>query len=693
MLAEQGHAVTVIISDDSVHQRTDIQESAGILLIRFNPRNGRLGQALGYTAQLSYNFAGLVKDLIAEKGRPDIIEAQDYLGIGYYLSQYKHLGYDFMNGIPIVLTLHSPAFIYLEYNRAPIYRFPDYWTCEMERQSIIAADVLISPTRYLAEEIQRHVDISKKTLHLLPNPYNITQDHRSRPFTRNRIVYYGKLSAQKGSFLLLDHFKDLWDDGFDQALHIVGGTDIVYHPEMQTMGQLVEKRFGSYISKGLLRLHGKISPSRIESSLQDAHVILVPSIVDNMPYVVMEAMSLGKIVLASVQGGQQEMIEDGINGFLFDHRSPSAFRLQLEKILRLTDDEILQIGRNAYERVRERYSFRTIAPLKSGILEQAVSSPGDEGAFPFLYQENKGQQPLPAPENNLLSVVIPYYDMGPYIDGALMSIGQSSYDNIEIIIVNDGSRDPLSLEKLDRMRDRAGVTIIHQVNKGLAAARNSGAHQAKGAYLAFLDADDKVSPEYYEKAIRALKKNSNVYFAGSWVQYFENSDKVWPTFTPQPPYALIHNPVNSSGLVYKREAFLRGGLNDKSVDYGLEDYESVVSLLAKGFNGVVLPEILFNYRIRSGSMIRGITREKLIYSYKYITTKHSAYYSKFAAEIIHLLNANGPGYLYDNPTFEVQVTTSRRNKNPLMQKFISFIKRNQRLKRIALHLKKLKNKL
>ncbi|WP_431211983.1 glycosyltransferase [Puia sp. P3] len=80
------------------------------------------------------------------------------------------------------------------------------------------------------------------------------------------------------------------------------GEDIVYHPEMQTMGQLVEQRYGGYIKQGLLVLHGKIRPDQISESLRDAHVILVPSIVDNLPYVVMETMNLGKIVLASRQG-------------------------------------------------------------------------------------------------------------------------------------------------------------------------------------------------------------------------------------------------------------------------------------------------------------------------------------------------------------------------------------------------------
>jgi len=271
------------------------------------------------------------------------------------------------------------------------------------------------------------------------------------------------------------------------------------------------------------------------------------------------------------------------------------------------------------------------------------------------------------------------------------SVLSSTYEPLEILVIDDGSTDPVSLQQLEKLKGREKIRVIRQKNKGLAETRNEGARQSRGGYLAFLDADDKVAPEYYSKAIKALRSYKNVYFVGCWVRYFENSDAWWPTFIPAPPYALVHNPVNSSALVYKREAFLAGGLNDRHVGYGLEDYESVVSMLSKGLNGIVLPEILFFYRVRTGSMFRNISREKLLYSNKYIAEKHADYYAKFASQVINLLNANGPGYLYDNPTFEVKVTSKTTKTNVLLAKVKSFIKRNERLKKIAILIKKTKS--
>jgi len=686
MLVKAGYTITVFMPDDNVADYIIIEETKDISVIKFNSNPNNLNKFLGYTSRLSYAFADIVKRIIEIEGNPTIIESQDYLGIAYYLTQLKHISKDFLVGVPIIITLHSPAFIYLEYNRVSTHRFPDFWTGEMEKQSIAAADGLISPTNFLIEEIEKYISLAGKELAVIANPFEV-YELPANNFEPNKIVYYGKLSPQKGSFELLEYFKKLWDNGFKHPLHIIGGVDIVYHPEMQTMGKLVEIKYAFYLQKGLLKLHGKIKPAQISTYISDAHVVIVPSIVDNLPYVVMEVMSMGKIVLASKQGGQREMIEEGISGFLFDHEAPETFANQLNKILLLQKDVVLNIGKNAYESVIKKYSFESLTNKKLLFIDQ-IKYIKDANYFPFLYQEDiKAVTPIVF-EQNLLSIVIPYYNMGKYIEECINSVFDSSYKNIEIIIINDGSTDEFSIQKLILIGKQKNIQIINNVNAGLAATRNFGAEIARGEFLAFLDADDKVSIGYFEKAIYALKKNTNVFFVGCWVKYFENSTAIWPTFTPQPPYALVHNPVNSSGLIYKRNAFLAGGINDKKVDYGMEDYESVINMLDNGFNGIIIPEILFYYRVRTGSMIRNISREKLLYSNKFITEKHKRFYTKFAIQIINLLTANGPGYLFDNPTFEVSVTSIISKESIFIFRLKKFIKRNERLKKIVLLLKK-----
>jgi glycosyltransferase involved in cell wall biosynthesis len=685
MLVELNIKITTFVPDDSVSDYKITNTPEGNRIVHFNTNRSNTAEFLGYTARLSYEFAGIVQHIIQLEGKPDIIEAQDYLGIAYYLLQYKHLLYSNVKDIPVIITLHSPAFLYLEYNRVPVYRFPDFHTCEMEKEAIKMADWLISPTAFLIEAIQPYVDISGKKKVVIRNPYIAPPHKPVHAIERNKIVYYGKLSPQKGSFELLAYFKKLWDKDFAHPLHVIGGTDIVYHPEQLTMGQLANKKYEKYLASGLLQLHGKIKPEAIETELHSAHVIVVPSIVDNLPYVVIEAMALGKVVLASVQGGQREMIDHGINGFLFDHTITGDFEEKLQLILSLSNEKIEAMGNAAKEKVAAMYSPAMISSQKLPLLNDIIKTKQLTTTYPFLYQNP--YKPVTA-SGDLLSVVIPYYNMGKYIMDCVRSIKASTYAAIEILIINDGSNEGESLTILKQLETTSGIKVFHKPNEGLADTRNYGALKATGDWLAFLDADDMVTPDYYEKALRVLKQYENVFFVGSFVQYFEDTNRKWATYTPQPPYALVHNPVNSSGLVYKKAAFLEGGLNDKTVDYGLEDYESVVHLLSKGYNGVVLPECLFQYRVRGDSMIRKITREKLLYSYKYIAEKHSLYYAAFATPVNNLLNANGPGFLFDNPTFAVTVVTNAENNSWLIRKLKAYVKKNKTLKKLVLRLKK-----
>ena len=689
MLFAAGCKVTVFVHDDTVTDHIIIQEQYA-RVVKFNNGDNELRSFLGHSTRVSYAFAAIVRRFIEKEGKPDLVETQDYLGIGYYLTQFKQAGYAFMEGVPVIMTLHSPAFIYLLYNRVPVYRYPDYWTGEMEKQAIVAADLLISPSKYMAEELQKHVPAGLINPVIIANPYKTTAIGEQPMFNRNKIVYYGKLSVQKGSFALLELLRERWDNGFPHPLYMIGGTDIVFHPEMKTMGELVKSKYAQYINNGRLHLQGKIQPGAINASLQDAHVVIVPSIVDNMPYVVMEAMELGKIVLVSQQGGQAGMVEDGVSGFIFDHEVPGSFARQLDRVLALTDEEIAIIGQQARKSVQQQFGYEAVATQKLAAIK-ALKLPAVSTHFPFLYQEPVQPGEPAASLQQLLSVVIPFHNMGAYIDECVDSVLKSQYQPIEIIIINDGSTDAASIEKLKQLPKQAAVKIINRPHQGLAAARNFGAAAAGGAFLAFLDADDKVHPAYYEKAVQLLQQKDNVYFVGCWVQYFQNSRQAWATFTPQPPYALVHNPVNSSSLVYKRAAFLTAGLNDRQTDYGMEDYESVVHMLKKGFNGVVLPEILFYYRVRSGSMFRNITNAKLLHCCRYIAEKHAAYYKKFSMDIIHLLNANGPGYLYDNPGFEVTVTAHNKQQGLIYSKISSFIKKRPVLKKMALRLVQLKS--
>ena len=107
----------------------------------------------------------------------------------------------------------------------------------------------------------------------------------------------------------------------------------------------------------------------------------------------------------------------------------------------------------------------------------------------------------------LISVIIPVYKVEKYLDRCVKSVLAQTYENIEIILVDDGSPDqcPAMCDKYAEEYEK--IQVIHQENKGLSGARNTGIDHAKGEYLSFVDSDDIWSPYFLESLYTALKEH------------------------------------------------------------------------------------------------------------------------------------------------------------------------------------------
>ena len=691
MLTEKGHSVTVFINDKTIHS-IKIEKLSEARLIRFNPSQTKSHSFLGHETNISYEFAHIIKTFIKKEGKPDVIESQDYNGIAYFLLQFKYCLYKWCNDVPIIITMHSPSFLYMEYNQVPFYKQPNYWIGEMERFCIQAADLLISPSNYLVQELKQRFTINNNNIHIISNPYKSKTNTTAieRAISNNNITFYGKLSPQKGTFKILELFESLWDKGFNKQLLMIGGQEIVFHPLSKTMGAIIKKQYTKYLKKGLLKLENKINPTEIENHLSSYLFFIVPSIVDNLPYVVLELMSQGKILIVSTSGGQAEIISNNEDGFIFDYDKPKSFEKILNKAIDLSKEERENISKKAVKKIVENYSYTIIYSQKIKLIESLISKNKKEiTTFPFTRN-----LPLKSFKNSShgsnsskLSIIIPYYNLGKYVNETIISIIKSTYKNIEVLIINDGSSDAMSIKKLNRYKNHKIIKVIDKPNTGLADTRNYGANIATGEFIAFLDADDKVEKTYYEKAIKILQAYENVHFVGSWAQYFGNSKKIWPTFNPEPPIILKHNTINSSSLVYKKQSFLNAGRNDIQFKIGLEDYDSVISMLSNGLNGVAIPEILFNYRVRSKSMIKGVTNDVRQSYYTKITKKYPDLFNNYKNEIKQLIDANSPPLQTDNSTLDILPFHSIPLLNKTTKMLINTSKSNPTLKKHLLKIK------
>lgn len=663
MFASYGHEVTVFVADSNLEEHLTIDEIDRVRVIRFKPGLNEAFRYLGYIAALSFQFSEIVEEFINREGFPDILECQDYLGIGYFLLQKKKVLWDKLEDLPIVLTLHTPKFLCDIYDQAPMYSFPNFWIGEMERFCIKAADAIISPSQYILDEISKHLNCTGLKTYVIPNPYKGNNDESltyKHEIERKEVIFLGRLQYLKGIIHLLSYFRELWDNGIKIQLKLIGG-DTFFHPKKQMMSEYLEKKYKRYFEEGLIIFEGKKDPETLMKTLDRVRIGIIPSLIESFSYTVVEMLSKGVIVLASDSGGQKEIIEDGKSGFLFSHQNSETFKSKFMQALELSPEEIEQMSAKAKERVEKLCSYESVYKEKMKVIETVIQDKKDLRIFPFIREikprtDNIIQRTKMLEyeeEKNLLSIIIPYYNMGDYIKDTLDSLLHVTYPSKEIILVNDGSDDPRSLAALYQIEKDYPVKVVHKRNGGLATARNEGALHAKGEFIAFLDADDLVSSNYYEWAIKILKHYENISFVGCWTEYFGATKGIWPTWNPEPPYLLVHNTVNSSGLVFRKRDFITYGLNDPQMEYGMEDYECVIRMIKHGCRGVIIPCPFFKYRVRPDSMSRQFNRENMLYLYNLISQKHADFYGEYGKDVFNLLNANGPGYLYDNPTWEL----------------------------------------
>ena len=131
---------------------------------------------------------------------------------------------------------------------------------------------------------------------------------------------------------------------------------------------------------------------------------------------------------------------------------------------------------------------------------------------------------IPKP-GELISVIIPFYNEENYFDECINSVLNQTYQNIEIIIVNDGS-DQIYIDKLEKIKFKypEKSRVFNKKNEGVSSARNLGIEKSKGEYIAFLDADDKWLPFKLEHQIKTIKDKNLDFIHGSYFLINENEN-------------------------------------------------------------------------------------------------------------------------------------------------------------------------
>jgi len=212
----------------------------------------------------------------------------------------------------------------------------------------------------------------------------------------------------------------------------------------------------------------------------------------------------------------------------------------------------------------------------------------------------------------LVSIVIPAYNVAPYISETLATVFAQTFTGFEVIIVNDGSPDTEEFEHaIHPHRER--VCYLKQENRGASAARNTGLRAARGELIAFLDADDLWSPNYLEEQLKFIREYGcdlacadAMIFGVSADTGRSYMDSLMEAAPPEGRLTFLElvnadRSLITSGVVVRRDLVLQVGLFDEALR-NAQDFDLWLRLARHGARLAYQRKVLLSYRSRANSL-------------------------------------------------------------------------------------------
>jgi glycosyltransferase involved in cell wall biosynthesis len=226
----------------------------------------------------------------------------------------------------------------------------------------------------------------------------------------------------------------------------------------------------------------------------------------------------------------------------------------------------------------------------------------------------------------LVSLIIPCYNQGEFLEECLISVFSSTHKHIEVIVINDGSTDN-SLEIITSLNTKYNFILFDQINSGPSIARNNGILISKGKYILPLDADDKIGNTYIENSVNQLASNNKTGIVYCKAHFFGEKQGEWKLPQYSFEQILTQNLIFNCALFRKEDYNKTIGYNPNMKE-GWEDWDFWLSLIELGLEVERLDEIGFYYRIRHNSRERSLDKGKVIRLRKQIYQNHINLYLK-----------------------------------------------------------------
>jgi hypothetical protein len=200
-----------------------------------------------------------------------------------------------------------------------------------------------------------------------------------------------------------------------------------------------------------------------------------------------------------------------------------------------------------------------------------------------------------------ITVVVPVFNLGRYLPEAIESVLAQTFQDFELIVMDDGSTDEYTCLLLDHW-PWPRARLLRQANQGVAAARNNAIAAGAGRYVCCLDADDRLRPPYFEHATAVLDADPGLGLVSGHMQIFDGEETLIAPAVCRLPDLLAQNQIFQPSL-FRRSAWqAAGGYYPGFGVSGIEDWDLWIRLLALGLRCAILPEVIFEYRSLPNSM-------------------------------------------------------------------------------------------
>ena len=561
----------------------------------------------------------------------DVIFAAEYLGLpAYFLLEQKRK--PLSDRIPVVVTIHTGLreLSYANYLTTKSVRAWERGAVNLERVTIEFSTVLHCPSVFLANFMQNTYGIDRP-IGIIPYfPAFIERGtyptKHKRSSSEKNVLYVGRIERRKGvKELVLAATKLLREDR--SYRFVIAGGD--WHDEItnKSFSEEVKRLVPEPLSDRVTFI-GQVPHLDLPNLISTADVVIVPSLFENYPNTCMEPAQLGVPVIVSRSGGMTEIVGDD-HQMSFDPISPSEIAERLRFFFGLPEAERCEKARKQREFFLNKHAPDTLVSAYEKLIDSA--------------RELHRVRQAPQARKPAIAVGIPVCNLGNYFDECIESVIAQSRPADRVVVIDDGSTDPLTIDKLSDWKERKpDLEIVRQDNVGLCATRNrlidTFEHED---YFLMLDADDKLHRDYLLTTEQYMINNPSVSACATWVENFGEDTELWTKPPFSFPDALIQNMIISSVALIRRSALPREvRFNERLSPFTAEDWDFWINFHKRGNEIGVIPEPLFHYRVRRTSKWHSLNFRKYMVIMDHLIQNHREVYEQHMDHVLMQLLAD-----------------------------------------------------